>query len=154
MIGTTCQPETVHSNSRNGVFFHFKLYTGVNGTALIFGNGKNCAVDQVFHRHLGNTNALSVANVRQFRIIVGRFCGNGKGSITCANGNLIIFVNNNGNQTFRQSADNIAKQLCRQYAFAHIGNLCIDQIGDGGLHIVTGEAQAVSGSAQNTFNSR
>ena len=94
----------------------------------------------------------SVAHIRQLRIILGGLGGNGKGSIARPDGDLIILVHHHGHQPLRQAADNVAEQLCREDALPHVGHVRIDLIGDGGFHIITGEAQSLSGLAEDSFN--
>src|SRR5699024_8972691 len=65
---------------------------------------------------------------------------------------FIVVVHHHCDRAFRQAADNVTEESGRQDALAHVGNLCLDEVGDGGFHVVAGEAQTVSGFAEDALN--
>ena len=60
-----------------------KFHTCVNGSALVLGNGKNRATDQFLHGSLGDADALTVANIGQFGIILSTLGRDGEGCSYC-----------------------------------------------------------------------
>ena len=138
--GAPGKPEAVHGHGRNRGVRHLKLHAGMNRPTLIFADGKNGTGNQLFQFILRNMDCPSVAHIRQLRIILGGLGGNGKGSIARPDGDLIILVHHHGHRPLRQAADNVAEQLRREDALPHVGHVRIDLIGDGGFHIITGEA--------------
>ena len=97
-------------------------------------------------------DCIFVFDIRQFRIIFGRFGRDGEGSITCPDGNLIVVADNHSHRAFRQTADNITKELGRQNALAGISHFGFNFISNGGFHVVAGKAEAHSGLAEDTFD--
>ena len=154
MPGAAGKTEAVHSHCGNGIVLHLEFHTGVDGSALVFRYGEDGAGDQLLQRGLGNIHTAALVHIGQLRIILGRLCGNSKGSVARPDGYLIIVVHHNSDGTFRQTADNIAEQLCRQDAVAGIMDLGVDVIGDGSFHIVAGQIQTVGGITQNALDSR
>ena len=154
MKGTAGKAEAVHRNGRNSSIFHLELNTGVNGSALIFGNGKNRSVDQLLEGSLGDPHTSAASNLRQLRIVLCRLSGNGEGGVAGTDGDLIIFIHYHSYRTLRQTADNIAKQLSRNHTFAGFCYLCLDFINNCSFHIIAGQAQTTACSAQNTLNGR
>ena len=142
------EEEIPHWPTQPGVKFH----TGMNRATLILADGKNGAGNQLFQFVLRNMDCPSVTHVRQLRIILGGLGGNGKGSVPCPDGDFVVLVHHHGHRPLRQTADDIADQLRREDALPHVGHVRIDLIGDGGFHIITGEAQSLSGLAEDSFD--
>ena len=153
MEGTAGKTETVHRNGGNGSVLHLELDAGVNGTTLVFRNGKNGAGDQFLHGRLGDADALAGVDIGQNGVVIGTFGRNIEGSIAGADGHLVIIVHHNSDGTFRQTADDVAKKAGGQDAGAAVGHIGFDLVGDGGFHIVAGEAQADGGgTAEDAFD--
>ena len=150
--GAPGKPEPVHGYGGDGVIRYLKFHTGVNGTPLIFADSENGAGNQLLQLVLGNINFPSIAHVRQLRIILGGLGGNGKGSVPCPDGDFIVLVHHHGHRSLRQTADDIAEQLRREDALTHVGHVRVDFIGNGGFHIITGQAQSLSGLAEDSFD--
>ena len=152
MIGAPGQPEAVHGYRGDGIIGHLEFYAGVDGPTLIFGHGKNGAGNQILQLALRQHHRTAAVYVRQLRVILGGFGGNGERGIACPNGNLVILAYHHGHRAFRQSADDVAEELGREDALAGIGHIRFDIIGNGGFHIVAGKAQPYLGTAQNTLD--
>ena len=152
VVGTPGKSEAVHGDGRDPVLLHLKFNARMDGTALILGNGKDGAGNQLFHSRLRDADAPSISHIGKVGVFVGGFGGDGKGGIARPDGYFIVVIHHHCDRAFRQTADNVAKQSCRQDALAHIGNLGLDEVGDGGFHIVAGKAQAVSGFAEDALN--
>ena len=154
MPGAAGQTETVHGDGRNGVVSHFELDAGMDGTALILGDGKNGAGDQLLQSGLGDLDGLALIDVGQVGVILGTFSGNVERCVAGTDGDLVVVVDNDGDRALGQAADDIAKELGRQDALTGIGDFGVDLVGDGSLHIVAGQMQAVTGLAQDAFDDR
>ena len=152
MEGPPGQTEAVHGDGGNPVLLHLELDAGVNGPGLIFRHGKNRAGNHVFQGVLGDPDGFSRVDVRQVGVIVGRLGGNGERCITGPDGHLEALVHHHGHRSLRQAADDVAEEPGRQDALAGVGHVGGDQVADGRLHVIAGEAQAVSGPAENAFD--
>ena len=154
MVGLSCQPVAVYSDGRDSIFFYFKLDAGVDGAALVFCGGENGGADQILQYLLGDHDLSAFAHIGKLRIVFGVFSGNGEGCPACPDGYLIVFIHNDGHRAFRNTADNVTKESCRQNAAAGLGHFRFDLISNGGFHIVAGEPQAVAGIAEDTLQGR
>ena len=152
--GAPGQTESVHGDGGDGIPGDLELDAGVNGSALILRHGKNGAGDQVFQLSLRDQHRTAVVDIRQLGVVLCGFRGDGKGGIAGADGYLIALVHHHGDRPLRQTADDIPEEPCRENAPAGIGNLGLDVIGDGGFHIIAGEAQTVARDAEDTLDHR
>ena len=140
MVSPAGQTETVHGHGGDGIVGDLKLHAGVDGASLIFGHGKQGAADQFPELVLRNTDGTAGVDIGQLWVILSAFGGDGKGSVTGTDGHLEVIVHNYGDRAFRQPADNVTEELGRQDALAGVGDFGVDGIGNGGFHIVAGEA--------------
>ena len=97
-------------------------------------------------------DGTAVVDIRQLRVILGGFSGDGEGGIAGPDGDLVGLVHHYGDGTLRKAPDDIAEKLGREDAVAGVGDLRVDVIGDGGFHIVAGEAQAHAGPAEDALD--
>ena len=152
VVGPTGQTEAVHGYGGDGGIGYLKFYAVVDRPGLVVGHGKDGSGDQLLELALGDLNGAAVVDVRQLRIVLGVFGRNGEGGEAGPDGDLEGRVNHHGDRPFRQAADNVAEELGRQDALAGFFDVGIDLIGNAGLHIITGEENTVSGSAQNALD--
>ena len=152
MEGAAGKSKTIHCDGRDGIVSDLELDAGVDGTALIFRNRKDGAGDQLLQRVLGDFDGTAGVDVGQVRVILGALGRNGEGCIACPDGDLVIVVNHNGDRTFGELTDDIAKELGRQDAGTGIGNVCFHAVSDGGFHIVAGEGQVIACVAEDTLD--
>ena len=152
MVGPPGQSEAVHGNSGDGIVGYFKLDAGVDGPALIFRYGKNGAGNQLLQLTLGDGHRPPAVDIRQLRIILGGFGGDGEGGVACPDGDLVVLPNHHGDRPLRQTADNVAEKLSWQNTLAGVGHIRFDIIGNGGLHIISGKTQSHLCLAENTLD--
>ena len=147
MEGAPGKPEPVHGHGGDGVIRYFKFHAGVDWPSLIFADSENGAGNQLLQLVLRDIDFPAVAHIRQLRIILGGLGGNGKGSVP-----FVVLVHHHGHRSLRQTADDIAEQLRREDALTHVGHVRVDFIGNGCFHIITGQAQSLSGLAEDSFD--
>ena len=152
MVGAPCQPEAVHGNGGDGIIGNLKLDAGVDGPSLIFRHSEDGAGNQLLQLALGDRHRPAAVHVRQLRVVLGGLGGDGEGGVARPDGDLIILPHHHGDGAFRQTADNIAEQLGGQNALTRVGDLRFNVIGDGSLHIITCQAQAHFGLAEDALD--
>ena len=124
----------------------------MDGAGLILGHGEDGAADEGFQGVLGDADAAALAHIGQVGVIVGVFGGDGEGCEAGADGHLVGLVHHHGDRALGQPADDVAEELGGEDADAGIGDFRGDLIGDGGFHVVAGEAQHMTGPAEDALD--
>ena len=152
MPGAPGKTEAVYGDGGDPILLHLELDTGMDGAALIFGDGKDGAADQLLQLALGDPDGTAGVDVGQFGLIFGRLGGDGKGSVAGTDGDLEAVVHHHGDGTLRQTADNVAEEPGGEDAFAGVGDLRFDLVGNGGFHIIAGQVQTHTCLAEDTLD--
>ena len=152
VVAAAGQAEAVHGHGGDSLLGDLKLDAGVDGPGLVLGHGEDGAGDQLLQLALGNPDGPAGVHVRQLRVIIGALGGDGEGGVACPDGHLVILVHHHGDGTLGESSDDVTEELGREDALAGVGHLGLHVVGDGGFHVIAGEAQTVSRPAEDTLD--
>ena len=110
MVRAAGQPIAVYSHHGNGLVVYFKEAAGVNGAALIFGDGKDGTGDHLPQSALGDGNAISTFHIGKLGVIFRIGGGDIEVGEAGADGHFVVVVHADADWSFRQTADDVEQQ--------------------------------------------
>ena len=126
----------------------------MNGTGLIFADGKTGAADHGFEFILRQADAFVGLDFRQFRVILGGHSRDGERGNAAADGYFEFFVNRDADGLVGQLSDNVEEETGGHDAGASLLDLGIDGDGNARFEIITGKRQLYASPDINSLERR
>ena len=136
--------EAIHRHHGKAAVVDLKQGAGMDGAALVGGDGEGRLADHGLQRFLLYGDAVLVVHLRQLGVIVGGQAQNVKAGVAAAEVHHQLFVRREYNHIIRHTANNVAKQAGIQYDAALLPHVGLQPCADTSLCVVARQGKAVA----------